>query len=120
MNSCDFNYARILNLSDLRESKSKVFYSKLNEIDDDQHSIFSDKRINDFDALFVKNIPVIFAWGVNKKLESLANKAVERINESNPIGLLKQGTRVSYYHPLPQNCYEQEKWFQEISKMLKT
>ena len=29
MNNCNFNYARILNLSDLREAKSKVFYSKL-------------------------------------------------------------------------------------------
>ena len=27
MNNCNFNYARILNLSDLREAKSKVFYS---------------------------------------------------------------------------------------------
>lgn len=120
MNNCDFNYARVLNLSDLRESKSKNFYSKLSKIKDISHSIFSDERISDFNDLFIQNIPVIFAWGVDKKLKPLAIKAVERINESNPIGLLKENTEVSYYHPLPQNCYDQEKWFQEISKMLKT
>ncbi|MDQ7047982.1 MAG: DUF1643 domain-containing protein [Sulfurovum sp.] len=120
MNNCKFNYARILNLSDLREAKSKVFYSKLEELKKIPHSIFDDDRINDFKTLFVREIPVIFAWGVDKKLEPLATKAIERINETKPFGLLKEGTKVSYYHPLPQNYHEQEKWCEEISKMLKT
>ena len=120
MNNCNFNYARILNLSDLREAKSKVFYSKLEELKKIPHSIFNDERINDFETVFVKNVPVIFAWGVDKKLEPLAIKAIERINEIKPFGLLKEGTNVSYYHPLPQNYHEQERWCDEITKMLKT
>ncbi|MFK5975267.1 MAG: DUF1643 domain-containing protein [Sulfurovum sp.] len=120
MNNCNFNYARILNLSDLREAKSKVFYSKLEELKKIPHSIFNDERINDFETLFVKNVPVIFAWGVDKKLEPLAIKAIERINEIKPFGLLKEGTNVSYYHPSPQNYHEQERWCDEITKMLKT
>jgi len=119
MNNCNFNYARILNLSDLREAKSKVFYSKLEELKKIPHSIFNDDRINDFERLFIKGIPVIFAWGVNKKLEALAIKAIERINEPRPFGLLKEGTTSAYYHPLPQNYHEQERWCEEISKMLK-
>ena len=120
MNKSDFNYARVLNLSDLREAKSKIFYSKLDELKDIPHSIFSDERIKDFEALFVKNIPVVFAWGVNKKLEPLAIKAMERINESNPYGLLKEGTKSAYYHPLPRNYQKQEQWREDIINMLKT
>lgn len=120
MNNCNFNYARILNLSDLREAKSKAFYSKFEELKKIPHSIFNDDRIGDFETLFVKGVPVIFAWGVDTKLVSLATKAIERINEAKPFGLLKEGTAVSYYHPLPQNYHEQEKWCEDITKMFKT
>ncbi|MDF1884550.1 DUF1643 domain-containing protein [Sulfurimonas sp. SAG-AH-194-C21] len=119
MNNCDFYYARILNLSDLREPKSKVFYTKLEELKKIPHSIFDDDRINDFKTLFVREVPVIFAWGVNKKLEPLATKAIERINEARPFGLLKEGTAVSYYHPLPRDYHAQARWCEEITKMLK-
>lgn len=119
MNNCNFNYSRVLNLSDIRESKSKNFYFKLNEFKDIPHSIFDDARVNDFEALFVRDVPVIFAWGADKNLESLATKAIERINESNPYGLLKKGTSYGYYHPLPPDYYKQAKWCEDISKALK-
>ena len=56
MNNCNFNYARILNLSDYRESKSKLFYSQIKEFQNHniQHSIFSDYRKDDFNKLFIK------------------------------------------------------------------
>ncbi len=118
MTSCNFNYARILNLSDLREAKSKIFYSKLKDLQNVPHSIFSAERIKDFETLFVKDVPVIFVWGVNKKLKSLAMKAITLINTKKPFGLLKKGTNSAYYHPLPQNYYDQEKWCEDIITML--
>jgi len=118
MDNCNFNYARILNLSDFRETKSKIFYSKLKELEKIPHSIFDDDRINDFETLFIKNIPIIFAWGVDKRLMPLANKAIKRINVLNPFGLLKKDTISSYYHPLPHNYYEQEKWCEEITEQI--
>lgn len=120
MNDCNFSYARILNLSDIREPKSGVFYSKLNELDKIPHSIFSNERIEDFETLFVKEVPVIFAWGVNKNLISLAMIAVERINEKEPFGILKEGAAFAYYHPLPQNYYAQEKWCKDIIHQIQT
>jgi hypothetical protein len=119
MNNCSFDYVRVLNLSDLREPKSQVFYSKFDKLKSVPHSIFSDERIKDFEALYIKDIPVIFAWGVNRKLEPLAKKAIARINELNPYGILKEGEESAYYHPLPQNYNKQKKWVQEISNMLK-
>ena len=66
----NLEFARILNLSDIREPKSKLLFSKLLEmaIMGISHSIFDVNRKADFDSLFIKNVPVIFAWGVSKNL----------------------------------------------------
>ncbi len=116
MNGCNskYNYSRIINLSDLRESNSTEFYKKLENLQNIPHSIFSDERIDDFNTLFIKDVPVIFAWGVNKKLEPLAKIAIQCIGASNPYGILKKGTDWAYYHPLPRNLDDQRKWCNDI------
>jgi len=121
MNNCGFNYARILNLSDLREPKSSVFYNTINKLEyqNISHSIFDLKRSEDFEELFVTDIPVIYAWGVNKKLLNLAIQTINRIGETKPIGLNKEGLVYAYYHPLPQNYTKQKKWVEKITEMIK-
>lgn len=121
MNNCNFNYARILNLSDYRESKSKLFYSQIKEFQNHniQHSIFSDYRKDDFNKLFIKDIPVIFAWGVNKNLFELAAFAKERIGVVKSAGLKKEGEEYAYYHPLPQNSDKQKEWLSSITEIIK-
>lgn len=121
MEKCKFDFARILNLSDLREAKSSVFYEKIEELEEQRisHSIFDKKRNSDYEALFVKNIPVIFAWGVNEKLSDLANLTVKRIGETKPVGLMKKGYNNAYYHPLPQNYTKQKEWVEKITEMIK-
>jgi hypothetical protein len=78
----NFKYARVLNLSDLREPKSKDFYDRIEEMDvlNITHSIFNESRNEDFKKLWVNNVPVIFGWGVNPKLKNLALKAIEKTN----------------------------------------
>ncbi len=121
MNNCSFDYARILNLSDLREPKSSLFYDAINTLDKNNipHSIFDAKRINDFEELFVRDVPVIFAWGVNKRLIDLAHQAIECIGCKNPIGLNKEGLSFAYYHPLPQNFNKQKEWVEKITEIIK-
>ncbi len=120
MSNCNFEYARILNLSDLREPKSSVFYKKIDEIEKYKiaHSIFDDKRNSDFENLFVKNIPVIFAWGVNKKLKELATLAMNKIGIEKYIGLKKEGVDFAFYHPLPPNYNKQKEWVEKITEMI--
>jgi hypothetical protein len=122
MENCGFHYTRILNLSDLREPKSSVFYTKIDELDQKNipHSIFDEKRKNDFETLFVKNVPVIFAWGVNKNLKILAQKAIKRITTNNSIGLKKNGVDFAYYHPLPQIYQKQKEWVENITECIIT
>lgn len=122
MNNCSFNYARILNLSDLREANSSVFYETISELDNHKitHSIFDIERIEEFEELFVNNTPVIFAWGVNKKLMKLAIQAINRIGEIKPIGIKKLGFEYAYYHPLPQNHKKQVEWVEKITGIIKS
>jgi hypothetical protein len=120
MQNCGFEYARILNLSDLREGNSKKFYSRIVEIKEKviAHSIFDDRRTNEFDELFVRNVPLIFGWGVNGNLKELAEVAIEKIGNTDPIGLKKEGVKYGYYHPLPQIHIKQKEWVEKITKMI--
>ncbi|WP_426065231.1 hypothetical protein [Flavobacterium sp. DSP2-3-1] len=121
MNNCKFNYARILNLSDFREPQSRKFYNQMDdfEIKNIHHSIFCEERKEDFNKLFIKDIPVIFAWGVNRNLFELAALAKERIGLVNVSGLKKEGEEYAYYHPLPQNYNKQKEWVINITETIK-
>ena len=97
MDAVGFDYARILNLSDLRTSDSSELYRflKSDECSLVEHSIFSPNRQSELEQLFVEGIPVIFGWGVNQALVPLAKLAIEALRISNPLGILKPNTRYS-------------------------
>lgn len=120
MNDSNFNYARVLNLSDLRTPKSPVLYKFLKSEKSSlvAHSIFDAKRKADLHELFVHNVPVIFGWGVNKSLTCLAKQAIQSIKCDNPIGLKKNDSDVAYYHPLPRVYSDQIEWVNAINGML--
>ncbi|MBT0609233.1 hypothetical protein [Aequorivita echinoideorum] len=122
MENCGFQYSRILNLSDIRITPSGAFYNLLPTLEKEQipHSIFSSHREKDFRELFVKNIPTIFAWGVDKNLTELAKIATDNIGIENPIGLRKIGQEYAFYHPLPRNNNDQIKWVARITERIKT
>ncbi len=117
-----YQYSRVLNLSDLREPKSKKFYPKIIELKEKKitHSIFDTERILDFESLFIKNAPVIYAWGVSYELKDIALKAMKRMDQVSPIGLKKQGTEWGYYHPLPSGKNKQKLWIESITDQIKT
>ena len=118
MDAVNFDYARVLNLSDLRAPKSAELYAFLESEKSKTfaHSIFNYKRKNEFKGLWVNNVPVVFGWGVNPALINLSNLAVKTINCDNPVGIRKQGN--AYYHPLPQNHEKQIEWVKEVVNQL--
>jgi len=120
MENCGFEYARVLNLSDIREPKSNVFYPKIKEMEalNISHSIFDNSNKEDLNKLWIKNVPVIFGWGVNYRLKPLALKAIEFCNVSNPFGHQKSKFPWAYYHPLPPNTHKQKEWVNKITKQL--
>lgn len=119
MIKCNFEYARILNLSDLCDSKSSSFYKKLNELNTAKinHSIFQAKREDDFNALFKSNVKLIVAWGVHKALKDLAISALSEIGD-NKIGLRKENIDWAFYHPLPRINQKQLDWINEIENQI--
>ncbi len=121
MNECGFNYARVFNLSDLKEPKCKIFYKKIPEFiaHNIPHSIFDSRRNEEFDNLFIRQIPIILAWGVNKKLNELAKKALDKIGIENTFGIKKTKTEFAYYHPLPPNNKKQKEWVEKITSQIK-
>jgi hypothetical protein len=116
-----FEFSRILNLSDLREGKSKNFFPKILEMEQKEikHSIFDENRIKDFESLFISGVPVFYAWGVNDRLKVLAMKAMERIGKIVPIGFKSEGDDWGYYHPLPPSSIKQEKWVKNVLTVIK-
>lgn len=120
MDAAAFNYARILNLSDLRAPDSNELYRflKSEESSAVEHSIFSPNRKSELAQLFVNGVPVIFGWGVNQALIPLAKQAIEALCISTPLGILKANTRYSYYHPLPRIYAKQLEWVQHVTSQI--
>ncbi len=120
MNNTNLNYARVLNLSDLRETKSTILIKKIEKLKKSKisHSIFDNNRKNDYNLYFKKNVPVICAWGVNPKLTELGKLAFDKVKKEKIIGLKKDTLENAYYHPLPQNYNKQKEWVVKISEII--
>jgi len=120
MNNAGFDFARVLNLSDVRQPSSSEFYKflKSSEASSITHSIFHQAREEEFSTLFRQGVPVIYGWGVNSNLERLAKEAIHRISEENPIGIRKNGVEWAYYHPRPRIHTKQTEWVNAVSSLL--
>lgn len=109
----NIDFVRVINLSDLREPKSCIFYSKINHSRRDcTHSIFDESRKHDLQEIFVEDVPVIFAWGVNSSLDRLTQLAVDTLKINNPLGMLKNKNK--YYHARPRTVKKQKEWINYI------
>ncbi len=120
MESKGFTYARILNLSDIRETKSAEFYKKLApKKETPWHCIFSEQRSGELDKLFVKDTICIVAWGVNYKLRGLVCAAVTFLKKHKIkcFGNNKTDTNF-HYHPLPRSKDAQDHWVKSICEKL--
>lgn len=117
MEKGNINFSRIINLSDLRNPSSSAFYSLIqNTRKDTEHCIFDESRKEDLEALFVKDVPTIFAWGVNSSLKILADLAVKKLDITKPLGILKEGSQ--YYHARPHLKTDQEIWISKILEQM--
>ncbi|SHH59364.1 hypothetical protein [Clostridium grantii] len=120
----DWKYVKVINLSDLREAKSKLFYDKVKNIEgfdkDYIHSIFSEKRKKELNSIFTtyKFYNVVVAWGVNTKLTNLIKLAMGSNKLNNSVGYNKSTDKRKvnfyYYHPLPRGIKKQKLWINEI------
>lgn len=120
MKNSSLEYARILNLSDLRTPNSNELYDFLKSKNSKSipHTIFGENRVEDFNTLLIKGVPIIYGWGVNSSLKELSKLAIEKINHPSPCGLKKDSEEYAYYHPLPRVYSKQIEWVEKVSQML--
>ncbi len=117
MHHCEWRHVRVLNLSDLRCSKSGEFFKQFKGLEDeasfDSHSVFSIRRKNELALKMTtdKTIAVICAWGVSAELDPLIARCTSRITQNKTIkGLLKAGTTNKFLHPLPSLQTQKMAW----------
>lgn len=119
MDAGDFNFARILNLSDLRDATSSKFIQQLATLDASgiEHSIFFRDRSAELNRLYVQSVPVILAWGVDAKLESLATLALNYIRNPKILGQKKAGNSWAYFHARRRNV-SPKRWVNDILRQI--
>jgi hypothetical protein len=108
MHYCDWRHVRVLNLSDLRCSKSSEFFKQFKRLEEeasfDSHSIFSERRTTELALKLTLHsaIPVIRAWGLSASLDQLIERCTSKLSNNKALmGLLKEGSMNKYLHPLP-------------------
>ena len=117
MHYCAWRHVRVLNLSDLRCSKSVQFFKQFKGLEKeasfDSHSIFSIRRKNELALKMTtdKTIAVVCAWGLSAELDPLIERCTSRIIKNKTIkGLLKEGTTNKFLHPLPSLQKQKLSW----------
>jgi hypothetical protein len=121
MHFCKWRHVRVLNLSDLRCTKSIEFFRQFKRLEEtasfDAHSIFSLRRKSELNAKLSKHgdIPLIRAWGVSAELDPLIDRCTLRIARNKSVmGLMKEDTTNKYLHPLPSLQRQKLVWVERM------
>lgn len=119
-----WRHVRVLNLSDLRCSKSGEFIKLFQRLEADAgfdaHSVFAARRSRELAEKLPrgKQTPLVYAWGLSEKLDPLIERCLSRIPSHQPsLGVREQGTTNKYRHPLPSLQKDKQIW---LRKMLGT
>lgn len=121
MHERSWRHVRVLNLSDLRNTKSTSFVSQVSQLAmlsrGGTHSIFCPQRREELDAMLVRSpgAPVIAAWGRLEGLKPLARQCLEAIAPIQPVGVQAGDDPVLYAHPSPMRQDHKLLW---LSRML--
>jgi len=121
-----WKHVRILNLSDLRNSKSNDFRSDFINAElltaYHPHSMFNPKRKNEL----LKNIKtqtggvIIIAWGNIDVLKPLAENALKSFEEFKTVGIPFDGISHAFKYPSPLMQKQKLEWLESIKKELAT
>lgn len=96
----DLSWVRVLNLSDLQEKSSELFFKKLGSGmlgTVPEHSIFHPSRLNELSSSVHPETPFLLAWGLDKRKEILAGTAITRLKEKGYSIINESGLHL---HPL--------------------
>jgi hypothetical protein len=128
MRARGWRHVRVLNLSDLRSSKSPRFFELYQRLERDHdfhaHSIFSDARTTELSRKLPgksagkRAAPLVLAWGLSDNLNPLIDRCLPKLRSMSPqsrrIGVLNAGTLNKYRHPLPSLQRDKMEWLRQM------
>lgn len=121
MHYSQWHHVRVLNLSDLRCSKSGEFFKQYQRLESesqfDSHSIFSEARTREL-ALKIprsRQMPLVYAWGLSEHLDPLIERCLSKIASNRvTMGILEEGSTNKYRHPLPSLQKQKLQWLENL------
>ncbi|WP_397570214.1 DUF1643 domain-containing protein [Schlesneria sp. T3-172] len=126
MHFCDWRHVRVLNLSDLRCSKSVEFFKQFRQLEAlhsfDAHSLFSSRRKRELTSKLTRErtIPIVCAWGLGAELDPLIERCQSKFDKSRIVrGLVQEGTTHRYLHPLPSLQRQKLLWVNQMVEQLR-
>lgn len=116
-----WQHVRVLNISDLRDSKSGSFVERYMNIEKrtgfSAHSLFSNLRSLESRRKLKRKpeAPIVCAWGVSPDLNPLIARCLGALTGMAGLtGLKKPGTEDKFFHPLPTLQKDKEQWVSNI------
>lgn len=126
MHHMRWGHVRVINLSDLRDSKSDSFVDRYIRVEKEfgltSHSVFAPERRSRLRQYLARRegAPMIRAWGVAQELIPLIERASEAlVGEGQLTGLEKPGRQGRFYHPLPTLQSQKELWVAQMLAQLR-
>lgn len=124
MNVKSWRYARVINLSDIREPQSRVFQANIAELKTVEpsglHSIFAPGRAFELKKRFEINelAPIVLAWGTDTFLIDLAKVRFNACDISNAKGVPCDKSKYLFAHASPTLQKHKERWLEKILQVV--
>lgn len=126
MRQLGWQHVRVLNLSDLRCTKSVQFFREFQQLeaesDFDAHTLFAARRKIELARRLTPHhdLPIVRAWGVSDALDPLIDRCERALRGRGPCyGLPKPGTTNKYFHPLPSLQSQQRLWVEQMLQQIR-
>ena len=121
MSRMGWEHVRVINLSDLHESRSSEFVSRYPVLGH-AHSIFAAARRNELAQELQRQdgAPLVLAWGVHPRLAPLIAQALPLLKEAGPCCGVQRPDAAGggYFHPLPQRQADKAAWVDALCAQL--
>jgi len=119
-----WSHLRVLNLSDLRNAKSKLFLEKVEALSNlnhgNIHSIFSELRVHECKNMLQSiSQTIVIGWGQDKRLLPLVKDCFKRFKNEKIVSVESKINNMLTLHPSPMLQEKKEEWLNCIIKQLK-
>ncbi|MEG3640947.1 hypothetical protein [Magnetococcus sp. PR-3] len=125
MAAMSYQHARVMNISDLRETKSPRLIALVKDLAEQpgggMHALFAPGRSKECQGLMGtdRSTPVLVGWGRHKGLLPLVQQAMQTLQGRPMVGVPVEGQPMLFAHPSPMLQKMKEAWLSQIVQRLR-